>query len=52
MPEARKTTSLADLIDADNASARQAQAIFVGTVKPGEAGMHRICGDVSGGRPA
>ncbi len=44
------TRSLAVLIDADNTSARHAQAIFDEIVKLGEANVRRIYGDFSGGR--
>ena len=54
MPEARETKSLAVLIDADNTSAKHAQAIFDEIVKLGEANVRRIYGDFSGfqARPA
>ena len=52
MADTRKTTSLAVLIDADNTSARHAQAIFDEIVKLGEANVRRIYGDFSGGRLA
>ena len=42
--------SLAVLIDADNTSARYAQAIFEEIVKLGEANVRRIYGDFSGNR--
>ena len=45
-----ETKSLAVLIDADNTSARHAQAIFDEIVKLGEANVRRIYGDFSGGR--
>lgn len=44
------TMSLAVLIDADNTSAKHAQAIFEEIVKLGEANVRRIYGDFSGGR--
>ena len=44
--------SLAVLIDADNTSARYAQAIFEEIVKFGEANVRRIYGDFSGARLA
>ena len=50
MPEARETKSLAVLIDADNTSAKHAQAIFDEIVKLGEANVRRIYGDFSGSR--
>ena len=50
MPEARKNRSLAVLIDADNTSARHAQAIFDEIVKLGEVNVRRIYGDFSHGR--
>jgi uncharacterized LabA/DUF88 family protein len=52
MPEARETRSLAVLIDADNTSAKHAQAIFDEIVKFGEANVRRIYGDFSHGRLA
>ena len=52
MPEARETKSLAVLIDADNTSAKHAQAIFDEIVKLGEANVRRIYGDFSGNRLA
>ena len=52
MPEARETRSLAVLIDADNTSAKHAQAIFDEIVKLGEANVRRIYGDFSHGRLA
>ena len=52
MPEARENRSLAVLIDADNTSARHAQAIFDEIVKLGEANVRRIYGDFSHGRLA
>ena len=48
MPDARETKSLAVLIDADNTSAKHAQAIFEEIVKLGEANVRRIYGDFSG----
>ena len=42
--------SLAVLIDADNTSARYAEAIFEEIVKLGEANVRRIYGDFSGAR--
>ena len=47
MPETRETKSLAVLIDADNTSAKHAQAIFDEIVKLGEANVRRIYGDFS-----
>ncbi len=47
MPEAREAKSLAVLIDADNTSAKHAQAIFDEIVKLGEANVRRIYGDFS-----
>ncbi len=47
MPEARETKSLAVLIDADNTSAKHAEAIFAEIVKLGEANVRRIYGDFS-----
>ena len=44
-----ETKSLAVLIDADNTSAKHAQAIFDEIVKLGEANVRRIYGDFSGG---
>ena len=44
----REALSLAVLIDADNTSARYAQAIFEEIVKLGEANVRRIYGDFSG----
>ena len=52
MPEARETRSLAVLIDADNTSAKHAQAIFDEIVELGEANVRRIYGDFSHGRLA
>ena len=52
MPDARETKSLAVLIDADNTSAKHAQAIFDEIVKLGEANVRRIYGDFSGTRLA
>ena len=52
MPEARETKSLAVLIDADNTSAKHAQAIFDEIVKLGEANVRRIYGDFSGSQLA
>ncbi len=46
------TPGLAVLIDADNTSARYAQAIFEEIVKLGEANVRRIYGDFSGSRLA
>ena len=45
-----QSQSLAVLIDADNTSARYAQAIFEEIVKLGEANVRRIYGDFSGPR--
>ena len=50
MPEDPETKSLAVLIDADNTSAKHAQAIFDEIVKLGEANVRRIYGDFSGSR--
>ena len=50
MPESRESKSLAVLIDADNTSAKHAQAIFDEIVKLGEANVRRIYGDFSGSR--
>ena len=50
MPANTETKSLAVLIDADNTSAKHAQAIFDEIVKLGEANVRRIYGDFSGGR--
>jgi len=50
--EDREAPSLAVLIDADNTSARYAQAIFEEIVKLGEANVRRIYGDFSGSRLA
>ena len=50
MPDGRETKSLAVLIDADNTSAKHAQAVFDEIVKLGEANVRRIYGDFSGGR--
>ena len=47
-----RAQSLAVLIDADNTSARYAQAIFEEIVKLGEANVRRIYGDFSGSRLA
>ena len=47
-----ETKSLAVLIDADNTSARHAQAMFDEIVKLGEANVRRIYGDFSHGRLA
>ena len=47
MPDAQETKSLAVLIDADNTSAKHAQAIFDEIVKLGEANVRRIYGDFS-----
>ena len=52
MPEKQETRSLAVLIDADNTSAKHAQAIFDEIVKLGEANVRRIYGDFSHGRLA
>ena len=52
MPETLKTKSLAVLIDADNTSAKYAQAIFDEIVKLGEANVRRIYGDFASGRLA
>ncbi len=50
MPEARETKSLAVLIDADNTSAKHAEAIFAEIVKLGEANVRRVYGDFSNQR--
>ena len=50
MPEARETKSLVVLIDANNTSAKHAQAIFDEIVEPGEANVRPIYGDFSGSR--
>ena len=50
MPINGKEPSLAILIDADNASARHARAIFEEIAKLGEANVRRIYGDFSGDR--
>ena len=50
MPDAREAKSFAVLIDADNISAKHAQAIFEEIVKLGEANVRRIYGDFSGSR--
>ena len=47
MPENGAPKSLAVLIDADNTSARYAQAIFEEIVTLGEANVRRIYGDFS-----
>ena len=52
MAEDGGAPSLAVLIDADNTSARYAQAIFEEIVKLGEANVRRIYGDFSGSRLA
>ncbi len=52
MAEDARAASLAVLIDADNTSARYAQAIFEEIVKLGEANVRRIYGDFSGGQLA
>ena len=52
MPADAETKSLAVLIDADNTSAKHAQAIFDEIVKLGEANVRRIYGDFSGSRLA
>ena len=46
----RQGPRLAVLIDADNASARYARAVFEATAKLGEATVRRIYGDFSNGR--
>ena len=48
MPDSRETKSLAVLIDADNTSAKHAQAIFDEIIKLGEANVRRIYGDFTG----
>ncbi len=50
MTKDKQTLSLAVLIDADNAHARHAQAIFDEIVKLGKANVRRIYGDFSGER--
>jgi len=50
MPNDRNSHSLAVLIDADNASASYARAIFDEIAKLGEANVRRIYGDFSGQR--
>ena len=52
MPDLGAPTSLAVLIDADNTSARYAQAIFEEIVRLGEANVRRIYGDFSRNRLA
>ena len=52
MPDIGVPNSLAVLIDADNTSARYAQAIFEEIVKLGEANVRRIYGDFSRNRLA
>ena len=52
MREDGTAPSLAVLIDADNTSARYAQALFEEIVKLGEANVRRIYGDFSGSRLA
>ena len=52
MAENGQSQSLAVLIDADNTSARHAQAVFEEIVKLGEANVRRIYGDFSGNRLA
>ena len=52
MAEDMRAPSLAVLIDADNTSARYAQAIFEEIVKLGEANVRRIYGDFAGTRLA
>ncbi|MCY4548490.1 MAG: NYN domain-containing protein, partial [Defluviicoccus sp.] len=52
MPDVGAPDSLAVLIDADNTSARHAQAIFEEIVKLGEANVRRIYGDFSRNRLA
>ena len=52
MTQDGEAPSLAVLIDADNTSARYAQAIFEEIVKLGEANVRRIYGDFSGSRLA
>ena len=52
MAEDVRAPSLAVLIDADNTSARYAEAIFEEIVKLGEANVRRIYGDFSGPRLA
>ena len=47
MTKDKQTLSLAVLIDADNANARYARAIFDEIVKLGEANVRRIYGDFS-----
>ena len=52
MPGNGEVKSLAVLIDADNTSARHAEAIFEEIVKLGEANVRRIFGDFSGSQLA
>ena len=52
MVEYRRLDSLAVLIDADNTSARYAQAIFAEITRLGQANVRRIYGDFSTGRLA
>ena len=52
MTEDGRAPNLAVLIDADNTSARYAQAIFEEIVKLGEANVRRIYGDFSGSQLA
>ena len=52
MAEGVGRARLAVLIDAENASARHARAVFEAARRLGEAGVRRIYGDFSGGRLA
>ena len=52
MPEGAGRARLAVLIDAENASARHARAVFEAARRLGEATVRRIYGDFSGGRLA
>ena len=52
MPEGAGQARLAVLIDAENASARHARAVFEGARRLGEASVRRIYGDFSNGRLA
>ena len=52
MPQGIGHARLAVLIDAENASARHARAVFEAARRLGEAGVRRIYGDFSNGRLA
>ena len=52
MPQGMGQPRLAVLIDAENASARHARAVFEAARRLGEAGVRRIYGDFSNGRLA